>query len=147
MRKTTSLLLILLLLASEAQAVQTELAWTQNAETNCIGGTLPNDGQFDAVEIFISDRPITASDVSCWDSISDIDPRPEGTTVFAPSAEDIANGSMEINLLGGFTYYVRVRTRFSTPQYSQWSNLSGQSELFVPHAPVHAPTIIRFQLK
>lgn len=120
---------VVALLSIPAYAVETTITWSLG-ETNCEGEP---SAPVTAVEIYVSETPIPASDEECGGAV-DVPPD------FAQRIEgSLDTNSATIDLIGGRTYYIRMRV--SGPG-GVWSNLSNETVRALPSAPLRAPVII-----
>lgn len=128
----------LMVAAQHALAAPVTLEW-QLPTSNCGGDPQPIA---DELEFFVSTSPIPASDTSCpIDAGYAVDPRPAGGgIVLTAQTPNASTGSIDINLLGGQTYFVRARLRVGV----EWSNLSLEVQRDVPAEVLEVPVIIRF---
>jgi len=131
-------------LAQNAFAADVKLQWTLPG-IDCDGA--PQTAT--ELEFFVADTPIPAGDdepcpPSPVPADYEVDPRPVGSNiVLTANSTNTTTGELDIQLLGGQTYYVRARLRDAN---GEWSNLSPNLELVVDKGILRPPAIIRLSL-
>ena len=132
---------VLMLSPELAKAADVTINW-QLLTTDCNGDPMEAT-DYDEIEIFVAEDPIPALDITCptEGDPSTVDARPAGGNVILTARSPNAlTGDINVNLLGGQTYFARARV---SDQSGNWSNLSAQVEVVVPQGIVRPPVIIQ----
>lgn len=133
MRNALTLIVALLLAPAIALAAPVTIEYqlpTQDCDNQPIGEILE-------AEFYVSAGPIAASDTVCPALGEPVDTVP---TEFSARLDGTgSNGVLQVELIGGVTYFVRGRVRTA----AGWSNLSNEMSFAVPERPGKAPILIR----
>jgi len=130
--------LALFAMAGTAGAATLQLNWSAPTE-DCEGIAL-DATQLANIEIYVDTKPIPGPANAEEACTSAGDPPPSG---FTPTVVPVADGSAQITVQAGQTYYVRARVQAKN---GVWSGMSAEAVKEIPPAFLKPPAVIILNL-
>lgn len=136
MNRWKMLFIVVMLVGCVSQAHATDVTFEfVLPSTDCEGNTV-DQSLFGALEVYLSTSPIPGSDLVCSGPIDPPVPGPDDDIIFVRT--NSVPPVISINLVPGTMYHIRFRVQGPG---GIWTNMSKETEYFVPFVQVHALTL------